>query len=159
MREYHMLPKYYFLLYHLGFSTQRTYGGGAHNRRDDRSDYRRVDREDPGTQQRDHVPANRYSRDSYGSRERRYARDSRFSRDVRYKDHSINDKSNGSRFTGRRNAIMGQSIMGQYNGSIISEEGNFRFETFSFPEFIKMTVLNRCVTFCRERILKFEMWF
>ena len=63
--------------------TQRTYGGGAHNRRDDRSDYRRVDREDPGTQQRDHVPANRYSRDSYGSRERRYVRDSRFSRDVR----------------------------------------------------------------------------
>ena len=96
--------------------TQRTYGGGAHNRRDDRSDYRRVDREDPGTQQRDHVPANPYSRDSYGSRERRYARDSRFSRDVRYKDHSINDKSNGSRFTGRRNAIMGQSTSGNLRG-------------------------------------------
>ena len=96
--------------------TQRTYGGGAHNRRDDRSDYRRVDREDPGTQQRDHVPANQYSRDSYGSRERRYARDSRFSRDVRYKDHSINDKSNGSRFTGRRNAIMGQSTLGDLRG-------------------------------------------
>ena len=87
--------------------TQRTYGGGAHNRRDGRSDYRRVHRKDLGTQQGDHVPANRYSRDSYGSRERRYARDSRFSRDVRYKDHSINDKSNGSCFTGRRNAIMG----------------------------------------------------
>ena len=64
-----------------------------------------VDREDPGTQQRDHVPANRYSRNSYGSRERRYVRDSRFLRDVRYKDHSINDKISGSRFTGRRSAI------------------------------------------------------
>ena len=47
--------------------TQRTYGGGVHNRRDGRSDYRHVGTEDPGIQQRDHVPANRYSRDSYGS--------------------------------------------------------------------------------------------
>ena len=92
--------------------TQRTYGGGAHSRRDDQSVYRRVGTEGPGTHQRDHVPANRYSRDSHGSRERRYARDSRFSRSVRYKDHSINDKSSGSRFTGRRNAIMGQSTPG-----------------------------------------------
>ena len=57
--------------------TQRTYGGGAHSRRDDQSVYRRVGTEGPGTHQRDHVPANRYSRDSHGSRERRYARDSR----------------------------------------------------------------------------------
>ena len=96
--------------------TQRTYGGGAHSRRDDRSDYRRVGTEDPGIQKHDHVPANRYSRDSYGLRKHRYARDSRFSRDVRYKEYSFNDKSSGSRFTGRRSAIMGQSTSGNLRG-------------------------------------------
>ena len=33
-----------------------------------------------------------------------------------YNDHSINDKSSGSRFTGRQNAIMGQSTSSHLRG-------------------------------------------